>query len=293
MFMKSRESFHPYAMITILFWSLAFVLTRLALQHFTAFSLGFLRYFVASSALIVVAIATKMKMPRRQDILWFAASGAVGFFFYMIAFNKGVETVTASTSSVIIATVPVITALLARLVYREKLKGYQWGAIFLEFLGVAVLTVMNGGFSVNVGLLWLFLAALALSAYNLLQRRLTKAYTALQTSAYSIFFGAAMLAVFLPGSLGELRNAPGIQLFYLLILGVFSSAAAYLTWSVAFAKAERTSQVSNYMFLTPFLTGILGFFMANELPDAATLAGGSMILVGVLLFNFGGRISES
>lgn len=291
--MKLRDSFHPYALTTIIFWSLAYVLTRMALQYFSAFSLGFLRYFAASCALVIIAAYTRMKLPRKANLPWFLAAGAVGFFLYMIAFNKGAETVTAATGSVIIATVPVITALLARFVYKEKLHAIQWAAIIIEFAGVLVLTLMDGVFSVNTGLLWLLLAALLLSIYNLLQRFLTKTYTALQASTFSIFFGTILLAVFLPASVKEVSSAPGIQLVYIAILGVFSSAIAYVAWSKAFAKAKQTSQVSNYMFVTPFLTSILGFLIADEIPDRATLSGGAIIIFGVFVFNFGEKIYES
>lgn len=287
--MKVKSSFHPYAIITILFWSLAYVLTRLTLQFFSAFSLGFLRYFIASCTLLVVAILKKIQPPSRRDLLWFFVSGGVGFFFYMIAFNQGQSTVTASTGSVVIATVPVITALLARFVYREKLRIYQWFAILIELIGVIVLTLMNNVFSVNRGLFWLFLAALALSVYNLIQRRLTKTYTALQTSTYSIFFGTLLLAIFAPTSFREISNAPTIQYLYLVILGVCSSAIAYVSWAKAFSKAKQTSQVSNYMFVTPFLTSVLGFLIVGEVPDRATLYGGGIILIGILIFNFGGK----
>lgn len=290
--MKFKDSFHPYAMITILFWALAFVFTRLTLQYFSVFSLSFLRYFFASAALVIVAIAVKMKLPRKADILWFLAAGAIGFFYYMIAFNEGVATVTASTGSVVIATVPVITALLARFVYQEKLRVIQWAAIAVEFAGVIVLTMMNGILSVNKGILWLLSAAVALSIYNLIQRKLTKTYTALQTSAFSIFFGTLLLAVFLPGSVKEVAHAPGIQIFYVAVLGVFSSAIAYVAWSKAFSKAKQTSQVSNYMFVTPFLTSILGFVIAGEVPDKATVVGGAVILSGVFIFNFGDLIYQ-
>lgn len=289
--MNIKDSPHPYAAITIIFWSLAYVLTRLTLRHFSAFSLGFLRYFAAACAFIAVAVPTKMKLPKAADLKWFLLAGALGFFLYMIAFNKGCETVTASESSVIIATVPIITALLARFSYREKLKGFQWLAIGIEFLGVAVLTLSGGFFTVNTGLLWLLLAAVALSAYNLLVRRLTKSYSALQTSAYSIFAGAIMLTVFIPVSLEEARNAPSVHLLYIAILGIFSSAVAYAAWAEAFAKAKQTSTVSNYMFITPFLTSLLGFLIAGERPDSRTILGGVVILSGLFLFHFGGRIS--
>ena len=68
--MHFKDSFHPYAMLTILFWSLAYVLTRLSLQHFSVFSLGFLRYFIASCVLAVLAAFLRMGLPMRcADII--------------------------------------------------------------------------------------------------------------------------------------------------------------------------------------------------------------------------------
>jgi drug/metabolite transporter (DMT)-like permease len=291
-FLKFRDNFHLYAIATIVFWSLAYVLTRLSLHYFSAFSLGFLRYFVASCTLLMMVLITKMKMPQKSDVKWFFAAGAFGFFLYMLTFNKGCETVTAATSSVIIAVVPVITALLARVFYQEKLSVFQWVAIAIEFSGVILLTMMNHAFTFNHGVIWLFLAAIALSAYNLFQRKLTRTYTGLQVSAYSIFAGTVMLAMFLPDSIKEVQGAPSIQLVYLVILGVFSSALAYAAWAQAFKKAKQTSSVSNYMFVTPFLTSLFGFVFAKEKPDLPTLVGGAVILTGMLIFNFGGKLYD-
>jgi drug/metabolite transporter (DMT)-like permease len=257
------------------------------MKHFTASSLGFLRYFVASSVLIVLVITTKMKLPRIKDTKWFVMTGVTGFFLYMIVFNKGCEVVNVSTSSVILATTPVITALLAHYVYKERLKGFQWVAIAVAFSGTVVLTMSNGTFTINKGLLWLFSAALLLSTYNLLQRKLTKTYSALQTSAFSIFAGTIMLAVFIPTAIEEAKIAPAIQWFYIAMLGIFPSAIAYVSWSKAFAVAKNTSSVSNYMFVTPFLTTLFGFLISGETPDNSTIFGGALILTGLFLFNFG------
>lgn len=289
--MKIKDSFHFYAIITIICWSLAYVFTRMALRYFSACSLGFLRYFVASVVLAIVVFVKKIRPPAKNDLKWFFFGGGTGFFLYMIAFNKGCETVTASTSSVIIGIVPIITALLARFIYKEQLKPYQWIAILISFLGVVTLTLQNGVLSINKGLIWLFFAAIFLSSYNLLQRKLTGAYSAFQTSAFCIFAGTIMLSIFSPVSLTEVKNAPPLQLIYVAIMGVFSSAIAYLSWSQAFAKAKTTSSVSNYMFMTPFLTTLAGLLIAKEKPDFPTVMSGIIILSGLLVFNFGGKIS--
>ncbi|MCD8036504.1 MAG: DMT family transporter [Clostridiales bacterium] len=290
--MNIKNSYHPYALITVIFWSLAYAFTKLALQHFSTYSLGFLRYLIASAAMVIVAAVTKMKPPAKKDILLFIASGGTGFFLYMITFNTGAATVSSATGSVIVALAPVLTAILARMFYNEKLMKYQWISIAVQFAGVVVLTMLNSVFSVNSGIIWLFGAAISLSVYNLLQRKLTKTYSSLQTAAYSIFFGTLMLAVFSPTAVREIRTAPPEQFLYIGILGIFTSAIAYLTWSKAFSKAKETSVVSNYMFLTPFLTSLFSFIILGEAPDTATFIGGAIILIGIFMFNFGGTMAQ-
>ncbi|MEG0051311.1 MAG: DMT family transporter [Terrisporobacter sp.] len=227
----------------------------------------------------------KISKPKKKDFVTYLFSGVIGFFIYVILFTKGTGMVSSATSSIVIAMVPVFTALLASFFYNEKLKTYQWFAIGIEFIGILVLTLMNGTFSINEGILWLLLAALCLATYNLLQRKLTKTYSALEASTYSIFVGTIFLCIFLPSSIQPTIHAPIEHIIYVLILGVFSSALAYIAWAKAISMAEKTTYVSNYMFVTPFLTTILGFVMMGEVPDKSTVLGGIVILSGLFLFN--------
>ncbi|MBQ9979609.1 MAG: EamA family transporter [Oscillospiraceae bacterium] len=282
-----KNSFHPFALATVVCWALAYVFTRMALRHYSPFPLGFLRYFVAALAMIVAVIIIRAQKPRLKDIKWFFACGATGFFLYVIFYNKGCQTVTSATSSVIIALVPVMTSLMAFFIYKEKLSWIQWTAVGVELLGTIVLTVLYGGFSVNIGLFWLLCAAFVLSVYNLLQRQVTKRYSAVEAAAYGIFAGAIMLTIFLPGAIRESSTAAPINILYVLILGVLSSAVAYICWAKAFMKAKKTSSVSNYMFITPFIVSILGYVVAEEAVTSETIIGGAIILFGFAMFNAG------
>ncbi|MEW9079110.1 DMT family transporter [Terrisporobacter glycolicus] len=280
-----KKNYHFYALITIIFWAMAFVFTRLALQYFDVYTLSFLRYLSASLTLVVIIYFMKINKPKKEDFLTYILSGCIGFFIYVILFTKGTGLVTSATASIVISMVPVFTAFLASFFYKEKLKMYQWCAIGIEFIGILVLTLMNGTLSINEGVFWLLLAALCLATYNLLQRKLTKKYTALEASTYSIFIGTLFLCFFLPSSIEPTLRAPIEHIIYVLILGIFSSALAYIAWAKAISIAEKTTYVSNYMFVTPFLTTILGFIMMGEVPDKATLLGGIIILTGLFMFN--------
>lgn len=283
--MKMRDSYHPYAMVTIVCWAIAFVFTRMCVNYFTTFSMAFLRYFAASITLAIILLFKKIRKPEKQDIIWFVIAGAAGFFLYTILFNAGTSYVTAATSSIIIATVPIMTSVMALVFYKEQLKAHQWMAVAVEFTGIIVLTLVGDSFSTNQGVFLLVIAAVCLSTYNIVQKKLTRKYTSFEVSAYSIFIGSLMLAIFLPGSLTEAKSAEPIAFFYIAVLGVFSSAIAYLCWATAFSKAEKAANVSNYMFITPLLTAVLGFILAKEVPGKETIIGGLIIISGVLLFN--------
>ena len=99
--------------------------------------------------------------------------------------------------------------------------------------------------------------------------------------------GTILLLIFLPKGVSELVTAPPIQIFAIFSLGIFSSAIAYILWGKALAIAEKTSDVTNFMFLTPLLSTILGFLLLKEIPSIGTFIGGSMILIGLILFQFG------
>jgi drug/metabolite transporter (DMT)-like permease len=272
-------------MTTIACWSLAFVFTKVILQSMSAVSLGFWRYGIASVALGLFAALRKTKPPERKDWGWFILSGLSGFGVYIVIFNTGASYVTAATSSVVVASVPVWTALLASFCYHEKLKRHQWLATLVEFGGILVLCLYDGIFSVNIGVVLLLIGAVLLSVYNVVQRRLTRTYQPFQATTYSIFIGTLFLLIFAPGAIKELKAVSAEVMGLTLVMGVFSSAIAYWAWSVAFAKAEKTFMVSNYMFFTPFLTSVLGFVINKETPDAATLIGGSLIILGALIFH--------
>ncbi|MGI5825706.1 MAG: DMT family transporter [Bacillota bacterium] len=283
--MKLKDSFHFYALLTIIFWASAFVMTKIAMEHLSSGVLAFARYFFAFAAMLIFVLLYKIPLPKKEDLLWFFLSGLLGFSFYTIIFNKGTAMVTSATSSLIIATVPVITALLAAMVYKEKLKAYQWVAIFIEFAGIAVLTLWKGVLSINFGVFWLLLAAFSFSWYNLCQRRLLKKYPALQCTAYSMFAALLLLLPYGPQSVSQLSAVDFKVIAAVLVLALFCSALAYICWAKALGMAEKTTYVTNYMFITPLLAAVWGFVLIGEVPDFGTVAGGLIIFCGILIFN--------
>lgn len=282
--MKLAPPYHFFAAITIACWSLAYPITTIAMRNFSSSGLAFLRYAIAGLLLLAVVWLKKLTPPVFGDLGWFFACGLAGFVLYPIFFNYGCAATPSSISSTIIAITPLMTAAAARIWFDERLTRLQWGCILLAFVGVAVLLWKPVDRSLSADTLWLLGAAVCLAAYNLIQRKLTGRYTSLQVSAFSILAGFFLLLPFGPAGISDLSHSPGSGLACVLLLGVFSSAVAYVSWAKAFSIAPNISSVSNYMFLTPFLATLLGFFISGELPTVRTLAGGAIILTGMFFF---------
>jgi Permeases of the drug/metabolite transporter (DMT) superfamily len=284
-----ERSIHVRAFLTIVLWASAYVVTKLALEHFCSPSLGFIRCAVASAALAAIVLARRSPPPRLRDLPWLFLSGALGFAVYLLVFNKGSETLNPTTSCLIISTAPIISAVLARLCFGEILSPARWGAIVLALAGVAVMVLRGDAPDFTRGALWMTAATLAISAYNILQRKLGQRYDPLRLTAYSFLAATVLLAPFCPEAAAELRSASPLQAGLAVFLGIFPSALAYQLWAGAIARADKVSTVTNYMFLTPFLTALMEYSLIRQAPEPRTVIGGGIIIGALLFFARAGR----
>ncbi len=278
-----------YAFLTVLLWSSAYVFTKVALAHYTVSALALLRCLIASLCLGGALAAKRAAFPGISSLPRFLVSGACGFGLYILIFNQGSMTLNPTTSCVIISISPILTALLARIRFGERLCFLRWLAIGLAFGGILVMTLWDGEFLISEGIAWMLAAALLISLYNIMQRSLTRQFEPLIVTAYSFFAGTLLLAPFLPEALEQISEARAGQVFLAVFLGAFPSAAAYLFWAKALSLAPSTGNVSNYMFLTPFLALLLEYLVTGGWPGAATFAGGGIIMLSLLVFLWAGR----
>lgn len=277
---------------TVFFWAAAFPFSKIALYHFSPNSIALFRCGIASFLLCAIGIANKIALPKKKDIPKFFLSGFVGFFLYLVFFNAGIHSLTSATSSIIIATTPIITAIASAFLFSEKIETIGWIAIAFEFLGIVTLSLWNGDIALNRGIVWTLIASIVFAAYNLYQKQLfLEGYSSYEIVTYSLLCGTILLMLFLPQGLNELSEAPNKPLIAVLFMGIFSSAIAFSLWSKAISLAEKISDVTNFMFVTPLLSTILGFVLLKEIPSAGTFVGGIMIMIGLLLFQFGTKLN--
>lgn len=288
--MDKKKKMHLLAMTTILFWALAFPASKIAMAYYNPFSLAFLRVTIASVVLLIIGKSIGIRPPKKKDLVWFLLSGACGFGTYLFFFNMGMQKVTSASGSIIIALTPVMTAIGAHHIYRERINIIGWISMASAFAGVLIMMLWNGILSFNFGMLWVFIAAILFCCYNLLNRRFTsQGYKAIEIVTYSMMASALILSPFAMRGLGELSNAGVKNIVYLLVLGSLCSGIAYYLWSIAMSYATHTSEVANYSFTTPFVASLLAAGMMGEVPDMSTVVGGVIIIVSILVFSLKGK----
>jgi drug/metabolite transporter (DMT)-like permease len=279
-----NQKYWVFSSMTITLWAFASVLIRLAFGSFSAFTLAASRCWLAAITLLIICLIKKMPLPRLRDVPIFLVSGAVGYAIYTVFFNLGFALVTAATGNVVLAATPIFSALIARVLFKERIRPLGWVFTGVSFVGILILVLWNGVLSINNGVLFLIAGAILISIYNLIQRRLTQRYTAIQSSAYSVIAGAILMTPLLPAVVGDFISAAPGAIIVIVYLGACGTGLAFLFWSKAFSLAKRTADVANFMYITPFISTIIAFAIFNELPDWGTVIGGVVILFGLWMF---------
>ena len=274
-----------YASGAIVLWSVAFPVAKICLESFSPSVVSFIR-FVFASLFLLAFYRSKLGLPALRDLPKFIAAGILGFSLYMTVYNTGIRLVTSATGAIIIATTPIITAIIALFLFREEITPRGFFAIALAFSGILTLSLWDSVFSIGIGILWLLFAAVLMAGYNISQRMLTKTYPPFKCTSYSIFIGTILLLFVLPDTVAQIAAAPISHTLWLAFLGVFSSAVAGLFWTKAISMANKTTDVTNFMFLLPLVVAISAFIISGEMVTMGTFLGGALIISGLVLFSY-------
>ena len=281
-----------YRLFTIFLWASAYPLTKIAQTHFTPIPISFIRSFIAGFFMLAIGRMHGMQLPKKKHIPLFLASGALGYVIYTVAMNIGLMTLPSATCSLLVATSPIMTAIIASKVYDEKINLVSWIAIFIAFAGVAILLLWDSGgqFTIDAAMLWMLLSAASWAGYNIMTRKLVAlGYTSAQITCFSMIAAAFWLCFWSADGFRETYTAEWIHILALLYLAIISNALGCILWGKAMAYAEKTSEVANFMFLSPLLSALMSFILLREVPGMGTFIGGAVIIGGLLLFNLKGQ----
>ena len=275
-----------------LFWALTPIFGRMLAGYSAPYALAFGRFLVATAVLWVFLRASGERAQiSRAHLGAFLLLGLTGVFLHNVLVFMGVEHTEANRANVIFSTITIMIAMIDVLWYRQRLSRGMVGGILLGIVGTAIVVtdgapwrLLDGAMGLGDGLILLSAASWAL--YSVLGRPLLKIYSPLTLTFYASLSGTLMLAPFvvLDWAVLPQLTSDSKALAMIGFLGVLNSAVGFLWYYQAVARIGAVL-TSAYINLVPIFGLLLSAILLGELPNAALLIGGALVLAALWLIN--------
>jgi drug/metabolite transporter (DMT)-like permease len=276
-------------LLVMLLWGSTYVVTKAVIAEVPPLLLAFLRFAIASAILVALARARggTRRLPRPTPWGTLALMGFAGVTVFYIGFNSALANTTAAAASLLQATAPAVTAVLAAVFLAERLRLRRGVGIGLSLVGAAlvVLASAGGADAPNplLGDLLMLLAVLAWAVYTILG----KGFAAVPSLAVTAYGGVLGTLFLLPAAAYDLATRPPTHVslatwLAILYLGAGPSALNYLLWNRALRVLDA-SAVANFLNLVPLIGVASATIFLGEALLPTQLLGGALVLVGVWL----------
>ena len=290
--MSGNIKTHLLLVLATLFWGVTPSFMKVSLLEMDAFTFSTLRLFLALivSGLLLVISGT-WKRVEKKDWILFIIIGLFGFFIFQISFPVGVKYTSASISALIMATLPVNVVLINLILKSEKITLRTITGIVLSITGIAVIILgTKGGISLEgtytKGVILLIVAEMGFAVYTVKSKSLISRYSLYQIMFIVILFSfipftvisAKQLLVF------PLLSVSPIAWTGIIFTGIFGSCIANIIWYRGISHLGST-KTSIYANLPPVFGIIVSFIFLNETLTLLQIAGGLVIMAGVILVN--------
>ncbi|MFW2487368.1 DMT family transporter [Clostridium chromiireducens] len=298
--MKDKLHIIPYitAIITNFIFGLSFLFSKQALRVAAPMELLSFRFLAAFFVMTILIWIKVIKVDyKNKPMKWLIILALVEPIIYFIFETYGIQRTSSSLGGLMIALIPILVTILAIYILHEKPSIRQALSIILSVSGVALIILMENsndpGGSTLLGILLLGGAVFSAALFNIIARKISKDFTAIEVTYFMMIIGAIffnlisiidhMLNRELPKYFLPLSSPSFVS--SVLYLGILSSVVAYFLTNYTLSKMEasRCSVFANISTIVSIAAGVL---VLNENFYLYHFIGSVMILVGVWGTNY-------
>ena len=272
-------------------WAANFIVVKDAITTLAPVAFTFLRYGLASLALLAILRWSEgeIRLPR-PDTLRILILGGLGFGLYQILWTTGLQSIPAGDSALIIASTPVLVAVLAVVSGGDTLTPLKFAGAFLSFLGVVVVIGAGVGISLSgsaVGSALTLAAAACWASYTAFAAPILRKHSPLVLTTWAtvggtiVLFPPGMLQLLAPGALDVVVAGRAIPV--VLAIAYSGILAAAIANVVVFngVRLLGPTRVITLQSFVPAMAVVLAYVFLGEPIRPAQVVGGAIIVAGV------------
>ncbi|MDO4731903.1 MAG: DMT family transporter [Bacillota bacterium] len=251
-----------------LIWGLSFMFSSKALEVASPLVLLGWRFIIAFLCINLLRLSPRVKIRfRKADLKSLILLGLCEPVIYFLGEQYGLLYTNSSFSGVMIALIPVVTIFAAIPFLKEKPTVGQVAFSLLSIAGVIVLALQNSssGEIRPVGVLILLVAVFSATAYSIINRKLSRSYTAFERCYFMMMTGCICFPILalwenaadLSALIAPFRNENFC--ISLLYLSTISSVGAYSmsSYATTHLPISRTVIFANLTTAISVLAGVI------------------------------------
>jgi drug/metabolite transporter (DMT)-like permease len=282
----TRRAWLLFVMMSLL-WGTPYFFIKIAVEELHPFAIVFGRTALGAAVLLPIAVRTGALRALRGRWCAVVLLTALEVTAPFLLITYGEQRISSSLTGLLIATLPLLVALLAIVVdHTERVSGLRLAGMLLGLAGVALLLGVDVDASTQVlGAAMVLLATLSYAGGVLTVKRAFSTTppigVATATLALNSLALAPLAALHLPAqppSAGTVASIAG--------LGLLCSAAAFVAYFALIAEAGA-SRAAVVTYANPAVAVALGAAILNEPVTVATIAGFLLIIAGSWLSTSG------
>jgi drug/metabolite transporter (DMT)-like permease len=277
-------------------WGSSFLFVKLS-GGLNPFVLAAMRGLIGAASLSIwFAVQGRSILPQRHEWQIWAILGTLNGWLPNVFLAYALTQIATAPAAMIQASSPLIVAVLSHLLFAdERLTPQRLVGVLVGFIGMGLLigpaALPDSGISAT-GAFAMVATACSYAFANIYVRTVKKAEPARMALGQQICsgFAATVLALTLAGP-AAFAPVPS-HLAPLLALGAMSTALPILLFMHLIRRTGPT-RASMVGYLAPIWTIILAVLFLNESIGFRELSGGAVVLAGVALVSFSGRLKSA
>lgn len=236
-------------------------------QYLTANAFIAIRVVGATLLFWILSALVKTDKIAKSDWIRLLVCGLFGVTINQLCFFHGLSLSSAFNTGVIMTLSPIMVAIMAYFILKEKLNGWKVAGILLGAVGAALLTTRGAksGDSSLLGDVLLLINALSYAIYLIIVTPLMKKYSAITVTKWVFTFGMIYIYLFPPVTRDLFQaNFSGLPMEVWYIIAFVIVAVTFLTYLLTMYAMETVSATitSTYIYFQPIMVVLFTFLFA-------------------------------